>query len=152
MNRRKNNLRHNTRSVVIAKFWSSTLDYSFQKIKVSWAFHLTIEFFLNNRNLTFLAFLYKIDRLSKLAKYTTSLFGLRSFLDSIEHDFIRVWKSDTGKEWHSGWVGKAVRILIQWWLVLRVWFPLETTLFFAETLNPCCQFCTQVPEMSDLCY
>ena len=24
--------------------------------------------------------------------------------------------------------------------------------FFAETLKPCCQFCTKMPEMSDLCY
>ena len=24
--------------------------------------------------------------------------------------------------------------------------------FFAETLKPCCPFCTKMPEMSDLCY
>ena len=30
----------------------------------------------------------------------------------------------------GGWVGKAVRILIQWWLLLRVQIPLEATFFF----------------------
>ena len=24
--------------------------------------------------------------------------------------------------------------------------------FFAETLTPCCQFCTEIPETPDLCY
>ena len=37
-----------------------------------------------------------------------SKIGLGSFLDSIEHDFIRVWKSETDKEWQIGWVGKAM--------------------------------------------
>ena len=27
---------------------------------------------------------------------------------SIEHDFIRIWKSETGTDWHIGWVGTAV--------------------------------------------
>ena len=31
---------------------------------------------------------------------------------SIEHDFIRVWKSETGMDWQIGWVGKAAGILI----------------------------------------
>ena len=29
----------------------------------------------------------------------------RSFLDSIVHDFMRVWQSRTGKEWHIGRIG-----------------------------------------------
>ena len=40
--------------------------------------------------------------------FHSSLFGLGSFPDSIQHDFIRVWKSETGKEWQIGWVGKAL--------------------------------------------
>ena len=53
-----------------------------------------------------------------------------SFLESIEHDLIRVLKFETGKERQIGWVGKAVRILIQWWLLLWVQIPLGATLFF----------------------
>ena len=71
-------------------------------------------------------------------------FGLGSFLDSIEHDFIGVWKSETGKEWQIGWVGKAFGIVSL--------IPTGAKLYFAETLKPCCQFCTNMPEMSDLCY
>ena len=48
---------------------------------------------------------------------------------SIKHDFIRVWKFETGMDWQIGWVGKAVRILIHRWLVLWVRFPVEATLF-----------------------
>ena len=73
-----------------------------------------------------------------------------SFLESIEHDFIRVLKFETGKEWQIGWAGKAVRILIQWYLLLWVQIPLGATLFFADTFQtPQCQYCT---EMSDLCW
>ena len=38
---------------------------------------------------------------------TTSLFGLESFLASIEHDFIniKIWKSETGKAWQISTVG-----------------------------------------------
>ena len=63
----------------------------------------TNEVFVNNPELTFLTFLYKIDidvlsrhvlnrRFFKLnfVSCTTSLFGFGSFLDSIEHDFIRI--------------------------------------------------------------
>ena len=32
----------------------------------------------------------------------------------------------------GGWVGKAVRILIQWWLLLWVQIPLEATLFILK--------------------
>ena len=31
-------------------------------------------------------------------------------------------------------------------------FSLNVFTEFAETLKPCCQFCTKMPEMSDLCY
>ena len=31
-----------------------------------------------------------------------------TFQDSVEHDLIRVWKSETGEEWQIGWVGKAL--------------------------------------------
>ena len=30
--------------------------------------------------------------------------------------------------------------------------PVEATLFFADFEPPRCQFCTEMPEMSDLCY
>ena len=36
------------------------------------------------------------------------MLGLKSFLDSIEYDFITVWKSETVKEWQIGRVGKAL--------------------------------------------
>ena len=45
---------------------------------------------------------------------TTSLFGFGSFPDSIEHDFIRIWKSETGKAWQIS----TVRLLNQWWSVV----------------------------------
>ena len=37
--------------------------------------------------------------------------------------------------WLGGWEGKAVRILIQWWLLLWVQIPLEVTLFFVEAFK-----------------
>ena len=70
---------------------------------------------------------------------------------SIEHDFIRVWKSETGMDWQIGWVGKGVRILIHRWLVLWVQFPVEATIF-ADFEAPRCQFCTKTAKMSDLGY
>ena len=36
---------------------------------------------------------------SNFVSYTTSLFGLESFLDPIEHNFIRIWKFEFGKAW-----------------------------------------------------
>ena len=36
--------------------------------------------------------------------------------------------------------------------MLWVRFPLEATLFLADFETPWCQFCTKIPEMSDLCY
>ena len=54
----------------------------------------------------------------------------------MKHDFIRVWKSETAMDWQIGWVGKAVRILIQWWLLLWVQIPLEVAFFLLfKTLN-----------------
>ena len=53
----------------------------------------------------------------------------RSFLESIEHDCIRVLKFETGKEWQVGWVGKAVRILM-WCLLLWVQIPLGGNFIF----------------------
>ena len=62
----------------------------------------------------------------------------------------RVLKFGTGKELQIGWVGKAVRILIQWWLVLWDQIPLGATLFFVETFQTSqCQHCS---EMSDWCW
>ena len=55
---------------------------------------------------------------------------VESFLEWIEHDFISVWKSETVMDWQIGWVGKAARILIQWWLLLWVQIPLEEILLF----------------------
>ena len=52
-------------------------------------------------------------------------------------------------EWLSG---REIRNLIHTWLVLSVRFPLEVSLLFADFENPWCQFCTIMPEMSDLCY
>ena len=36
---------------------------------------------------------------------TNLLFGLGSFLDPIEDDFIRIWKSETDKAWKISTVG-----------------------------------------------
>ena len=97
-----------------------------------------IEFFLNNTNLTFPAFLYKIYikgfKISrKVASSETQTYNTNhlwitrqsyhsatqtcveqkiqtefgSFVDSIEHDFLRVRKSETGNNWQISWVGKA---------------------------------------------
>ena len=38
------------------------------------------------------------------------------------------------------------------WLVLRVQFPLEATLFFADFETDSYQSYTKMPEMLDLCY
>ena len=81
-----------------------------------------IEFFLNNTNLTFLAFLYKIDikgvqdeqkiKLPPLefnSQHQPSVDYKSNALPTqpqtrvytplhLEHDFIRAWKSETGKE------------------------------------------------------
>ena len=82
------------------------------------------EFFLNNTNLTFLAFLYTAIRwIEKSLNWTWIISG------SIEHDFIRIWKSETITDWQIGWVSKAVRNVIYRWLVLWVRFPVEATLF-----------------------
>ena len=35
-------------------------------------------------------------------------FGIGSFLDSIEHNFIRIWKSETGKAWQISTVGYVI--------------------------------------------
>ena len=107
----------------------------------------SIEFFLNNMNLTFLALLYKIDITFKIGKNKVASTGNRThntnhlwiriltalttqpprhllnkralnwtwiISGSIEHDFIRVWKSETSMDWQIGWVGKAVRIRDGW--------------------------------------
>ena len=42
----------------------------------------------------------------------------------------QVWKSETAMDWQIGWVGKAVRILIQWWLLLWVQIPQEPASFY----------------------
>ena len=55
---------------------------------------------------------------------------------SIEHNFIRIWKSETGRDWQFGWVGKAVRIVIHRWVP----FPKEATLFCDDFETPRCQF------------
>ena len=109
-----------------------------------------LEFFLNNTNLTFLAFLYKIDilgfqnqqkksclhwELNSATQPPRHLLNRRSLnwtwiiSGSIVHDFIRVWKYETGMNWQIGWVVKAVRLLIHRWLVLWLQFPVEATLF-----------------------
>ena len=66
----------------------------------------------------------------------------------LDHDVIRVWKSETGMDWQIGWVGKAVRILIHRWLVLWVQFPVEATLFLLIWKPLDVNFI----QMSDLCY
>ena len=48
---------------------------------------------------------------------------------SIEHDFIRVWKFETGMDWQIGWVGKVTGILIVG-LVLWVQYPVEAIFFY----------------------
>ena len=53
---------------------------------------------------------------------------------SIEHDFKRVWKFETGMEWQIGWVGKGAGILIVG-LVLWVQYPVEA-IFFCWFSNP----------------
>ena len=51
----------------------------------------------------------------------------------------------------SGWQsGIGICPIIQGWLVLWVRFPLEVTLVFADFETLWCQFCTKMPEMSDL--
>ena len=52
------------------------------------------------------------------------------------------------------WLGlcKTVRILIHRWLVLWVQFPVKDNFNLADFETPQCQFCTKMPEMSDLCY
>ena len=67
---------------------------------------------------------------------------------SIEPDFIRVWKFETGMDWQIGWVGKVAGNLIVG-LVLWVQYPVEA-IFFADFETPWCQFCTRMTEMSDL--
>ena len=47
---------------------------------------------------------------------------------SIEHDFIRVWKFETGMDWQIGWLGKVAGNLIVG-LVLWVQYPLEAIIF-----------------------
>ena len=50
---------------------------------------------------------------------------------SIEHDFKRVWKFETGMDWQIGWVCKVAGILIVgWW----VQYPVEA-IFFADFGN-----------------
>ena len=53
---------------------------------------------------------------------------------SIEHDFRRVWKFETGMDWQIGWVGKGAGILIVG-LVLWVQYPVEA-IFFCWFWNP----------------
>ena len=53
--------------------------------------------------------------------------------DSIEHDFKRVWKFETGMDWQIGWVGKVAEILIVG-LVLWVQYPVEA--IFLLILKP----------------
>ena len=53
---------------------------------------------------------------------------------SIEHDFIRVWKFETGMDWQIGWVGKVAGILIVG-LVSWVQYPVEA-IFFCWFWNP----------------
>ena len=52
----------------------------------------------------------------------------------IEHDFIRVWKFETGMDWQIGRVGKVVGILIVG-VVLWVQYPVEA-IFFCLFWNP----------------
>ena len=53
---------------------------------------------------------------------------------SIEHDFKRAWKFETGMDWQIGWVGKVAGILIVG-LVLWVQYPVEV-IFFLLILKP----------------
>ena len=59
---------------------------------------------------------------------------------------LKIW--ETAMDWHIDWVGKAVRILIQWWLLLWVQIPLEATFFLLfKTLDvnfvQKCQICVE---------
>ena len=45
------------------------------------------------------------DSLNWILFHVPSCFGLGSYLESIEHDFIRIWKSETGKAWQISTIG-----------------------------------------------
>ena len=154
-------------------------------------FLCVFEDFVNNTNMKFLIFLYKIDiegilKVSAKNKVvpvkielTLTITGLEvwclsnsanlSCLSQIVRPFIESWSIESRNDpkyqvvhktkfWglllntscEQGWI--SIRLLNQWWSVLWVQFPLETT--FAETfLKPLnVNFVQKMPEMSDLCY
>ena len=77
------------------------------------------------------------------------MFGLGSFLDSKEHDFIRVWQSETGKGWQIGRVGWALASKTSDGYCCEFnshWGQLCFLMKYLKTSR--CQYYT---EMSDLC-
>ena len=135
---------------------------------------LAIEFFLNNTNLTLLTFFvqnlkFQNLKLPPLGIELTTPTNLwirilmpyplsqsvspcqsQTFRPLWSHALLNLkWSKFSSRIFYStdilgGWMSKAVRILINRWLVLWVRFPVEAIYF--------CWFCTKIPEMSDLCY
>ena len=69
----------------------------------------------------------------------------------MEHDLVRVWKSETGKEWKSGWVGKALNSNPLMVGVVNS-FPTGVNLIFSRNLKALLSVLVKNARKSDLCY